>query len=368
MSNTFFHGSYQPNDVRFLLKPLKQADNLPALEKEQAIQSGQRHYSEMLTPESLPSPEYMRLFKQAVAANGQRMAKDCVALAHNIHQQHQQIDTPILVSLARAGTPVGVLLKHLLTDLKQEDVPHYSISIIRDRGIDTNAINFILQQHKTDGSNLVFVDGWTGKGVITRELTKAVHDYNQKHNTNILPHLYVLSDLAGVAWQSASFADYLIPSAILNSTVSGLVSRSILDKQIMADDFHGCLFYEAFLPQDCSQQFVQKILQLASSMQIKASDIRVPDAQDKQHQQTQMADFVHAISNEFAIDDINLIKPGIGEATRVLLRRVPEQLLVKNKQDVEVQHLLVLAKEKGVAISERPQLPFKALSLIKAAK
>jgi hypothetical protein len=41
----------------------------------------------------------------------------------------------VIASLARAGTPIGVLL---LRTLRAQGVPavHYSISIIRDRGID----------------------------------------------------------------------------------------------------------------------------------------------------------------------------------------------------------------------------------------
>ena len=53
---------------------------------------------------------------------------------------------PVLVSLARAGTPVGVVLQHILSRHYQQPIAHFSISIIRDRGIDTNALEYILQQ------------------------------------------------------------------------------------------------------------------------------------------------------------------------------------------------------------------------------
>ena len=62
-----FHGSYRPQDVEFLLKPLAlaQAQTENVADKESLIQSGARHYSEMLTPESLPSPAYRALFTRA---------------------------------------------------------------------------------------------------------------------------------------------------------------------------------------------------------------------------------------------------------------------------------------------------------------
>ena len=40
-------------------------------------------------------------------------------------------------------------------------------------------------------------------------------------------------------------------------------------------------------------------------------------------------DEVKKITQEFGISDINLVKPGIGETTRVLLRRVPWKVLIR---------------------------------------
>jgi hypothetical protein len=79
----------------------------------------------------------------------------------------------ILVSLVRAGVPLGVLLKHQLE--KTQPCFHYGISIIRDRGLDLAALNAIIRQHGAD--NIVFVDGWTGKGAICRQLTQSLSSY-----------------------------------------------------------------------------------------------------------------------------------------------------------------------------------------------
>ncbi|MBV2192970.1 MAG: hypothetical protein KUL81_06500 [Azonexus sp.] len=64
----------------------------------------------------------------------------------------------------------------------------------RDRGIDANALDTILARGARPDS-IVFIDGWTGKGVITAELTKAVAEYNRDRGTCISPDIYVLSDL-----------------------------------------------------------------------------------------------------------------------------------------------------------------------------
>ena len=52
------------------------------------------------------------------------------------------------------------------------------------------------------------------------------------------------------------------------------------------------------------------------------------------------------IAEAFGIQDINLVKPGIGEATRVLLRRVPWRVLVHSLDDqAHLGHLYQLAAE-----------------------
>ncbi len=71
---------------------------------------------------------------------------------------------------------------------------HYGISIIRDRGIDAAALDFIESRHGTGG--IVFVDGWTGKGAITGELSRTLKDrpgYPEQ------PRLVVLADPCGCA-------------------------------------------------------------------------------------------------------------------------------------------------------------------------
>ncbi len=362
-----FHGSYGPEDVIFLLKILPEQPFVSVADKEQLIQSGQRHYSEMLSPESLPSPQYLQVYEQAFTANRQRMARDCLTLASLINQQ--QSGEIVLASLLRAGTPVGVILKHILEQVFKRKVTHYSLSIIRDRGIDENALDHILQQDHAPES-IVFVDGWTGKGVISGVLEESIANYNQRRQVNINGGLWVLADLAGSAAVSASGEDYLIPSSILNATVSGLVSRSVLNDQIGATDFHGCIYYQEFAEQDQSQAFATAIIADAIALAFSTmAEGKMPDA--KPADKFQLA----AISNAFLaqamadydIDDVNFIKPGIGEATRVLLRRKARLLILRDPDVVDVAHLRVLAEQKSVPIIIQPNLPYQAVSLIGSA-
>jgi hypothetical protein len=358
-----FCGSYRQEDVHFLLKQLPLADFVSVPEKERLIQSGKRHYSEMLSPESLPSALYLRVFRDAYAGNRVQMAGDCLTLASLIHERRS--GTITLVSLARAGTPVGVILKHLLAKLFACEASHYSVSIVRDKGLDEVALQHILAQGH-DPESIVFVDGWTGKGVISRELDKAVSGFNQRHGVNIDGGLYVLSDLAGTAARAASCADYLIPSSILNATVSGLISRSILNDAIGPGDFHGCVYYKQFEQHDQSRAFADGVIrtgiELADAHGIpKATEI------DRARTASVSTEFMLATMKQYGVIDANLIKPGIGEATRVLLRRVPELLILRDPDVPDVAHLKLLAAEKNVSMIVDTHLPYQAVSLIRSS-
>jgi hypothetical protein len=357
-----FHGSYGPEDVIFLLKVLPELPFVSVTEKEQLIQSGQRHYSEMLSPESLPSPAYLSVFEQAFTANRQRMARDCLTLATLINAR--QSGEIVLTSLLRAGTPIGVILKHLLEQVFKRTVSHYSLSIIRDRGIDENALDYILQQGHAPES-IVFVDGWTGKGVISAVLEESIARYNQRKQVNIHGGLFVLVDLAGCAAVSASGEDYLIPSSILNATVSGLVSRSVLNEQIGINDFHGCIYYQEFAAQDQSQVFANAIIADALTIAKDTTPSAIPA--DK-HQLAAVSNaFLAQAMADYHIDNINFIKPGIGEATRVLLRRMARLLILRDPTAADVAHLQVLAEQKSIPIIIQPNLPYQAVSLIGSA-
>lgn len=371
-----FSGSYRPSDVIFLLKPRQKIERVDVKTKEILIQKGIKHYSEMLSPESLPSKQYLALFDQAFERNRERMAWDLLVLAAMINEKKQGPIT--LVSLARAGTPVGVVLKNILEMTFEREVTHYSVSIIRDRGIDTVAMDYIMENGHADES-IVFIDGWTGKGVITQELKDSIAFYNFSRGVRVENDLWVLADLAGVTDFAATQDDYLIPSSILNATISGLISRSVLDEEIGDGDFHGCLYYADFEQEDRSQWFADAISLLACDM-AKANALNIERAQataieriargSDNKRKEEVQNLISRIMEEQGVTDINHVKPGIGEATRVLLRREPGLIMVNdNEQSKETRHIIVLAEEKGIPVINRKDLgPYQAIAIIKDMK
>lgn len=345
----FMRSSYSEEDVILLLKDITgMVEPKPTKEREKLIQSG-THYCEMLPVEYSPSEKYMEAYKQALMSYGHLTAQAVGVLADKIMEQKG--NSVVLVSLARAGIPVGILLKRYIRWKYGVTVPHYSISIIRGRGIDKNAVSYILNRHNPQ--ELLFVDGWVEKGAILGELSKAVKDFS-----GLSPELAVLADPANVTRLCGTHEDLLIPSSCLNSTVSGLVSRTFLrDDIIKKDDFHGAVYYGELKDKDLSYEFIHSI-ESWFQKDNPVCEEEIPG--------TGMEE-VKKIAAKFGIQDINLIKPGIGEATRVLLRRYPWKVLIAEayQKDPALNHLIRLAAEKEIPVEYYPLSHYKACGIIK---
>lgn len=328
---------------------------LPTKEREKLIQSGKKHYSEMLPIEYEPGDEYKKLFYSSLEKYKEKMALFIGILSEKIISIKGK--DVVLVSLARAGTPIGVLVKRYIKNKFKLNIPHYSISIIRDKGIDEVALNKIVKEHPT--SKVVFVDGWTGKGTIKTVLEEACNSFNLKYKTSISDDLSVLADPCGCAEISGTNEDFLIPSSCLNSVVSGLVSRTVLNDLIKKDEYHGAKFYENLKKFDLSNYYIDEIEKEFS----KVLSIKKDLSKGKVNWNGRLE--VNKIEKEFKVTDRNFIKPGIGETTRVLLRRVPEIILVNDYSDEDLKHIFVLAKEKGVKVIKYPLKTYKCCGIIK---
>ena len=68
---------------------------------------------------------------------------------------------------------------------------------------------------------------------------------------------------------------------------------------------------------------------------------------------------------EYGIESINFVKPGVGETTRVLLRRVPWRILVNQADHPNHEHLRLLARQRNVPVEVRADLPYSCVGLIR---
>ena len=78
-----------------------------------------------------------------------------------------------------------------------------------------------------------------------------------------------------------------------------------------------------------------------------------------------MQTLIQQISARHDVSHPNFIKPGIGEATRALLRRAPRLLLLRDPGSPQVRHLVQLAQERGVAIQADATLGLHAVTIIR---
>ena len=341
--------SYQNDDVILLLKDITGlVEPQCAEEREKLIQSG-KHYCEMLPIEYVPTKKYMDVYQEALTNYARPTARAVGILSDKIIKARGK--DVILVSLARAGIPIGILVKHYLEKKYQIKVPHYSISIIRGKGIDDNAMQYLLERYRPE--QLLFVDGWIGKGAILKELKKDIAAY-----PGVSSDIAVIADPANVTELCGTHDDILIPSSCLNCTISGLISRTFLrDDIIKENDFHGAVFYGELADSDLSYQFIDAIEECFT----------MDEQSDEFMLEGEGVEEVKALAKQFGVADINLIKPGIGETTRVLLRRVPWKVLIDERYhgDDQLAHIVRLAEEKGVPVEYYPLTHYKCCGIIK---
>ncbi|MFJ4421737.1 phosphoribosyltransferase [Streptomyces bobili] len=355
--------SYAPEEVGWLLQDLSDvALEAPTEEREEAIQSGGAHYAESLPVEYQPSEQYQELFHAALETSAARLAQAVGAVTELVIAERSP--RPVLVSLARAGTPVGVLMRRWARHRHGLDLPHYAVSIVRGRGIDANALRWLAEHH--DPADVVFVDGWTGKGAISRELAAAVEEFEAAGGgAGFDPDIAVLADPGSCVRTYGTREDFLIPSACLNSTVSGLISRTVLRADLVGpDDFHGAKFYRELAGADLSGVFLDAVSarfpEVAEAVDATVKELLAADREPTWEGWAA----VERISEEYGIHDVNLVKPGVGETTRVLLRRVPWKILARAGAGADLDHVRLLAGQRGVPVEEVGDLPYTCVGLI----
>ena len=355
--------SYDPQEVTILLKDITGlVTPLPTKEREKLIQSG-IHYSEMLPLEYKPTEDYMKLYKNELKRSGYKTAKAIANLGDKLFEMKGP--KLVLISLARAGTPIGILLRRYLKMRYDVDIPHFSISIIRGKGLDVNALNAIIFKYKLKSKvkGFQFIDGWIGKGAIQNELRKSIYLFNSTEYFDVDPNLAALSDPSMTIPDEycGTREDFIIPSSCLNATVSGLFSRTFRRPDIIGDmDYDGATYYGELKDEDKSIDFLNEITDCLKEI-VKQKKLEMKD------KEYTGLDEVKQIAEDYEVEDINKIKPGIGESTRVLLRRYPDRVLIsmEDASSSDLEGILQLCKEKNVPVEYYPLKRYKAVGIIK---
>lgn len=333
--------SYNNNDVVMLIKDITgMVTPVSVEEKDRRVAEGEFERSIMI--EEYPvSKEYYDIVWDSIEDYIEQTAKAVGHVAEQIYADKG--NDLVLVSIIRAGIPIGILIKRYLKWKYNIEIPHYAISLVK--GLDDNAMKYILKNHKAEG--IQFIDGWTGKGTVTRELVDSAKNY-----AGVDASLAVLSDSIGVAKYAGIREDICIPAAPLNACATGLVSITVFNNDLVSEtDFHGAMYLEHLEDIDKSVEYVDMVEKYFV---------------DCENNYTEMEYFNEA---QKVVDDLEIslkkINPGINEAARAILRRNLDKLLVYNRNDFDCQCIIKLAELKGVPVVEYPLEHYKAISVAK---
>lgn len=243
------------------------------------------------------------------------------------------------------------------------DFLHYGVSIIRGKGFDENAIHLILRRHP--GQEIVFVDGWTGKGMVTTQLEESCRAFNERNGTALRPTLAVLADPAHCCSLYATREDFINPSCCLNSTICGLISRSVHNRSIIGpEDFHGARVYHEFAAIDQTACYLDTVSSWFSRLdnEISAAARALDAPQPPPDWRGMQA--VRQIGRGLRHCGHQPHQAEHCETTRVLLRRVPDRILLREPAHPDTEHIRLLAQEKGVPICVYPDMPYLCCGLI----
>lgn len=339
-------GSYERDDVAWLLKDLST--------------------DEAETPAEEHAETQRELFDEALTASAQRVAYAIGLVTEQVLARRGQ--DAVLVSLVRAGTPIGVLMRRWAQRVHGLDLPHYAISMIRGRGIDQTALAYLAAHH--DPAKVMFVDGWTGTGAIARELAASVEKANSTLDAHLAspfsPELAVLADPGRSVAVYGTHEDYLIPSACLGSSVSGLVSRPIIDDdRVSPNDFHGAVFHADLAPADVSKKFIDTIAARFPIVRTKVMlDLAAHLGGD--HTPTWVGwDAVEEVAEKFADGDVGLVEAGVDETIRLLLHGEPSTILLDPSRDADLGQIKKLAEARGVPLERISGLPYSCIGLVR---
>lgn len=343
--------SYKPGQVVCLFTPF--TGNVLSIEdKEAQLQNG-GHYGDLLSEEDRPDAEYLAIFDQLTDVLAQKLAAPIWRLVEHFNTSRPQDRPIVILSIARAGTPIGVVVSELLRHRFKREVFHYSVSVIHKHGVDAHAMEYLLKRH--NASDMVFLDGWISQGRITKAVEESAPRWG------VEPHLYCVSDPRGVQDFVATREDVLLPSAILNATVSGLLSRSVHNP----DGLDFAQSYMHYSSVDRTQVFIDAMLNacfLNSPQEdfLEAASVVCHSSEQNPLARAQIESFCekHGTTEE-------RIKVGIGEVSRSVLRRTPVLVVIDPNATDEARHLVWLAKQRNIPLRvEHLNGPFRAFSIL----
>ena len=350
-------GSYRASDVSMLLTDLTRENQI----RQVADNGGFEHCPARpddgrLGQEYQPSPEYRMAVRELIVRSAGSVALLGAVLAERILAVRPT--GLVIVSIARAGTPAGVIMKRWIQYRYGITTPHFSLSVLPGQGLDPNAIEWLCRRY--DPATIQFVDAWTSKGTLATIL-------NSSRASLQIPgldgSLAVLADPASSTDLCASRNDVLFPHACLGALMSGLLGPTFyVNGLIGQDDFHGIMCHEDGLDNDLSNIYLDTVCSYFPRIRgrVQQAVRTISAAPPPDYRGIREAKI---IASRYGASNLDLVNMGVSESSRGLLRRMPKVLLVNPGHTSKLDQLLRLAAERGVPVVRDASISFGAVLL-----
>lgn len=360
-------GSYHPDDVGWLVRDV--TTELREAERAGPVPLGPSNRA-TLVHEDVPPQERTDFFRRHARLLARRTAEAVGVVAELAYRNRG--DALVLASIIRAGVPIGVLLRRWLLWRYDLDVPHYAISVVPGDGIDPVALSWLAEHH--DAPGVQFIDGWTGRGSITLEVAASVDAHNRKEQSGFDPEVAVLVDFGECASLFGTREDFLVALASVDVITVGCTSRTILNPEWVKTEagqhFHGAADWRhEFGPFDQSRWYVDLVAAEFTKAQ-DAVDERVRDRLTSPAPQVTFAGRPEAVraGAKYGVRDLEFVRPGVGETTRLLIRDPDPLLVVRDLDSPAVAPVLELAATRGIVPQVDPGLGFESVGLARAGR
>lgn len=252
----------------------------------------------------------------------------------------------VLVGILRAGLFASLGLARRFAYLRGEDVPVAAIGLFHEAGIDRQAF----AQISTDYPDYypVFVDGWTGRGIVAAELRKACSKLNEGSDWPEFPLLATLVDPGHYGDLWGTDEDTLLECAHFSAPeVLGFSRAFIKDPEKMWNAYTYPYEY-------CNHDLINAWLNIFNSGISTLPEDRKNIVQD-------LSEILKEVS-EITGTQTGQWKVNINEVARTFVNREPKQLILgitRPEAECLLPSILYLADKKKVPVGFFPQLGIK---------
>ena len=295
------------------------------------------------SPEPKPDPQLNQVVIESMQYRGPFLCGLHDRLLAKVAEVVPVGKTPLLIGILRAGLFVSVGLSRRMAQLGQGLAPVAAIGLFHEAGFDQQALNLALKDYP--GAFPVFVDGWTGRGVVANELRRAYAAWNNKPEG--LPETPVLATLVdpghhGDLW--GTDRDALVECAHFSAPeVLGFSRAFITDPDAVWSAYR---YPEAYR----NQGLIKAWLNVFESAPVfeehgAAAPQKLPELLEE------IADLTGTEPSQWKVN--------VNEVVRTFVNRQPKQVLLgitKGEAEEGLPSLLDLAQKNAVPVNYTPRL------------